>query len=75
MTSKQTPEGVKDSYGFGLQVSSGQYGHGGAYATNSYFDRTHGVIFIWLVQHSAFPGEGAKAQEAFRNAALEHLGK
>jgi CubicO group peptidase (beta-lactamase class C family) len=55
MTSKRTPDDVKDQYGFGFQVSSGQYGHGGAYSTNTYFDRNRKVILIWLVQHNGFP--------------------
>lgn len=75
MTDKRTPEGVKDFYGFGFQASTGQYGHGGAYSTNTYFDRTRNVILIWLVQHAGFPGKGAETQEAFRHAAFEHFCK
>ena len=30
-----------------------------------------GLIFVWLVQHAAFPGGGAKAQGAFEKAARD----
>jgi CubicO group peptidase (beta-lactamase class C family) len=70
LTSKQTPDGLPTEYGFGFSTGGDRFGHGGAYSTNSYFDRKHGLIFIWLVQHAGFPGEGGKSQEAFRQAAL-----
>lgn len=73
LTSKQTPDGLANEYGFGFSTGGERFGHGGAYSTNSYFDRKHGLILIWLVQHAGFPGEGGKAQEAFRQAALENL--
>ena len=75
LTSKQTPDGLPNDYGFGFSTGGDRFGHGGAYSTNSYFDRRHGLIFIWLVQHAGFPGEGGKAQAAFRNAALEKFRK
>ena len=28
------------------------------------------VVLVWLVQHAGFPGEGGKAQDAFKRAAL-----
>ncbi|HON07160.1 MAG TPA: serine hydrolase domain-containing protein, partial [Verrucomicrobiota bacterium] len=34
MTSKQTPDSVKENYGFGLSVGNGYFGHGGAYNTH-----------------------------------------
>jgi CubicO group peptidase (beta-lactamase class C family) len=58
MTSRQTPPGINDSFG-----------HGGAYSTNSWADTGRGQIFVWLVQHAGFPGEGGKAQDAFKKAA------
>jgi CubicO group peptidase (beta-lactamase class C family) len=71
MTSKQTPDGLATAYGFGFATGGERFGHGGAYSTNSYYDRKHGLILIWLVQHAGFPGEGGKAQDAFRGAALK----
>ncbi len=75
LTTKQTPDALPDAYGFGFAVGGDRFGHGGAYSTNSYFDRKHGLILIWLVQHAGFPGDGGKAQDAFRQAALGVVGK
>ena len=71
LTSKQTPDKIGNEYGFGFSTGDSRFGHGGAYSTNSYFDRKHGLILIWLVQHAGFSGDGAKAQQAFRQAAIE----
>lgn len=73
LTRKQTPDGVSSTYGFGFSTGGDRFGHGGAYSTNSYFDKKHGLILIWLVQHAGFPGEGGKSQEAFRQAALKRF--
>ena len=62
---------MKDSYGFGFAVGTDCFGHGGAYSTNTTADTRRGLIFVWLVQHAGFPGEGAKAQDAFKKAALD----
>jgi CubicO group peptidase (beta-lactamase class C family) len=71
MTSRQTPPGLKDSYGLGFAVGQHEFGHGGAYSTNSTADSQHGLIFIWLVQHDGFPGEGRNAESTFRRTALK----
>ena len=34
MTSRQTAETLKESYGFGFSTGGGTFGHGGAYSTN-----------------------------------------
>ena len=75
LTTKQTPDSLANEYGFGFSTGGDRFGHGGAYSTNSYFDRKHGLILIWLVQHAGFPGDGAKAQDAFRQAALTEFAK
>jgi CubicO group peptidase (beta-lactamase class C family) len=75
LTRRQTPEGINQNYGLGFQLGPDTFGHGGAYATNSIANRKSGLILIWLVQHASFPGEGAKAQEAFRHAAAELFDK
>ena len=69
MTSRQTAPNLKDSYGFGWSVGEGKFGHGGAYATNMTIDTAHRLIFIWMVQHAGFPGDGAKSRDAFMQAA------
>lgn len=73
MTSRQTPESLQQSYGFGLSVREHHFGHGGAYSTNSTADRHQNLILIWLVQHAGFPGNGADAQNTFRNAAIKYF--
>jgi len=70
LTSRQTPPELKDSYGFGFAVGGNTVGHGGAYSTNTQIDTKNGLIFVWLVQHAGFPGEGGKSQDAFRRAGL-----
>ncbi len=75
MTSRQTPEALATSYGFGWTTSNGQLGHGGAYKTNMSIDRQHGLIFIWMVQHAGFPGDGATSWKAFLQAAEAEFAK
>lgn len=75
MTTRQTPENLPNSYGFGFATGGDRIGHGGAYSTNSHIDTRSGLILIWLVQHAGFPGKGASAQEAFRQTALESFAK
>jgi len=75
LTKRQTPESVQESYGFGLSVGADSFGHGGAFATNMEIRPAKGLVLIWMVQHSGFPGEGAKAQGVFKNWALERYGK
>ncbi|MCB1229934.1 MAG: beta-lactamase family protein [Verrucomicrobiae bacterium] len=74
LTSRQTPEGLSNSYGLGFKVDPHRFGHAGAYSTNSFADTEHGLILIWLVQHAGFPGEGGKAQDAFVKAAIASYG-
>ena len=69
MTSKETPDGIREKYGFGWSVGNGEFGHGGAYATNMTIDPSHRLVFIWMVQHASFPGDGAKSRDAFMQAA------
>ena len=75
LTKRQTPTTVNDSYGFGLAVGSDWFGHGGAYATNMEIRFQKGLVLIWMVQHGGFPGDGAKAQDVFKNWAMERFGK
>lgn len=75
LTRKQTAEDIPNEYGLGFSTGGQRFGHGGAYSTNSYYDQKHGLIFIWLVQHAGFPGEGQRSQEVFRSQALKLFGK
>ena len=71
LTSRQTPLALKESYGLGFAVNRNSFGHGGAYSTNTTADTTQGLIFVWLVQHAGFPGEGSKSEDVFRKRAKE----
>jgi len=71
MTTRQTPGTVKESYGLGFSVGDGEFGHGGAYATNMTIDTQHKLIFVWMVQHAGFPGGGEKSRDAFMQAAKD----
>ena len=75
LTTRQTPDSIKNSYGLGLAVGSDWFGHGGAHATNMEIRTTKGLVLIWMVQHGGFPGEGGNAQGVFKNWAMERFGK
>lgn len=75
LSKRQTPALVKESYGLGFSVNPDSYGHGGAHATNMEIRSSKGLVLVWMVQHGGFPGEGGKAQAAFRTWALDKFGK
>jgi CubicO group peptidase (beta-lactamase class C family) len=68
LTRKQTPASLKDEYGLGWATGGGKFGHGGAYATNMTIDPRRGLIYVFLVQHAGFPGNGGTSFEAFEKA-------
>ncbi len=74
MTSKQTGDSLPDGYGLGWSTGGGNFGHGGAFATNMNIDSNRGLITIWMVQHAGFPGNGDQSSGAFRRAAEETFG-
>ena len=69
MATRQTGEGIKESYGLGWAVGDGWLGHGGALATNMTVDHKRGIATVWLIQHAGFPQDGDKAHGAFMQAA------
>jgi CubicO group peptidase (beta-lactamase class C family) len=75
MTSRQTPEDLKQAYGLGWKLDKGSFGHGGAFATNMDIDPNRGLITIFLVQHQGFPGKGKESLGAFREAAVKQFAK
>ena len=75
LSKRQTPPAMKESYGLGFSVSPDSYGHGGAQATNMEIRSGKGLVLVWMVQHGGFPGEGSKAQGAFKSWALDKFGK
>ena len=75
LSRKQTPESVKNSYGFGFAVNGTQYGHGGAYSTNMNIDPQHGLVTVFMVQNAGWLEEGKKAQGIFSKAANDLFAK
>jgi CubicO group peptidase (beta-lactamase class C family) len=87
MTQKQITEpglqsvasfgGPHDLNGYGLGWFTGEagaFGHGGAYSTDMRIDPKRGIIFIWLVQHASFGGDGARSEDTFERFASQHFG-
>jgi CubicO group peptidase (beta-lactamase class C family) len=75
MTKRQTGERIPQSYGLGWATGGGTFGHGGAHSTNMTIDPKRGLIYVWMVQHAGFPGNGGESQNAFRRAAEEQFGR
>ncbi len=70
LTSRQTAPDIKTGYGVGWATDGTTFGHGGAYATSMSIDSKHGLITVYMVQHSGgFPGNGGQALGAFRKTA------
>ena len=69
MTTRQTPAALKDSYGLGWAVGGDGFGHGGALSTDMWVNPSRGLVYVYLVQHAGFPGDGGAARGAFRKAA------
>ncbi len=75
LTRRQTPPALERSYGLGWAVDPDGAGHGGAFATNLSVNTQQGLVLVYMVQHSGFPGDGKKAGGAFKNAAVKAFGK
>lgn len=71
MTSKQTGENVKTDYGFGLNIDSSGFGHGGALGTSAKVFRKNNTIAIWMVQRQG-SAAAKHAQEAL-NVFLKYV--
>ena len=70
MTTKQTPAGIKNEYGFGWATGAGRYSHGGSFNTFMSVDPGTGLIAIYLTQHTGpMVNGGEKAKAAFDTAA------
>ena len=62
---------VKDPQGVTAMLSPGTFGHGGAYATQSWADPEEESIFILMVQRRGVPnGDGSPFRQAFQEAAV-----
>lgn len=74
LTTRQTPDSIKTSYGLGFSVSDVSFGHNGAHATNMEIWPASGIVTIWMVQHGGFPGGGGKAKGVFQQWAMQRFG-
>ncbi len=74
MTTKQTGDGIPTNYGLGWSTG-GNIGHGGAFSTNMSIDPKKGLIFIWMVQHAGYPGDGGKSSGEFHKAGEKRFEK
>ena len=68
-TRRQTPAGVKESYGLGFTVGQGEFGHGGALGTETSVDTTTGLVTVFLIQQAGFIGDGARIRTDFKTEA------
>jgi len=76
MTGRQTAAELKNSYGFGLQISSNGFGHGGAYSTNMSVDTKAGLVTVFMVQNAGWRNDdGKKILPAFTKAAQDAFAK
>jgi CubicO group peptidase (beta-lactamase class C family) len=70
MTRMQTGA-LNVGFGLGFALPADDYGHGGAYNTDFWFNRRHGLATIFLVQHEAFlKADGDDILTAFKQAAV-----
>jgi CubicO group peptidase (beta-lactamase class C family) len=62
--------------GVASMLSSGTYGHGGAWGTQAWIDPVKGAAYILMVQRSNFPNSDASdVRAAFQRAAVQALAK
>ena len=65
---------VKDPQGVTAMLNPGTFGHGGAFATQSWADPTNQTIYILMIQRRGFRnGDNSPIRLAFQTAAAEAL--
>lgn len=70
MTTMQTGA-LNVGFGLGFALPGNDYGHGGAYNTDLWFDTRHGLATVFLVQHEEFRNaDGEDIRMAFKQAAV-----
>jgi CubicO group peptidase (beta-lactamase class C family) len=63
---------VKEPQGVTAMLSPGTFGHGGAYATQSWADPQTQTIYILMIQRRGLPnGDKSEIRRAFQTAAAE----
>jgi CubicO group peptidase (beta-lactamase class C family) len=86
MTSRQTGDSIKESYGLGWSTTGkgrngvdsiipGPCGHGGAYATNMWIEPQRHLITIFMVQYAGPHEEIDKMRSAFMKAVSDAYAK
>jgi len=61
---------VKEPQGVTAMLSPGTFGHGGAYATQSWADPKKDLIHVLMIQRAGFPnGDNSPVRKAFQEAA------
>ena len=73
MTSDQSGE-AHSNYGFGMATDGKVFTHGGAYNTNSGYDRERKLITIFLVQHAGWGKDGKTILPLFQKMARKVFG-
>ena len=67
---------VKEPQGVTGMLSPGTYGHGGAYATQSWADPKTGLIYILMIQRAGFPNaDNSPVRKAFQQAATDQFAR
>jgi CubicO group peptidase (beta-lactamase class C family) len=67
---------VKKPVGVTETLSAGTYGHGGAYATQSWADPKRGIIVVMMIQRAGFPnGDNSPVRKGFQEAVKQQLGR
>jgi len=62
---------VKEPQGVTAMLSPGTFGHGGAYATQSWADPKKDLIYVLMIQRAGFPnGDNSSVRKAFQEAAI-----
>ncbi len=65
---------VKQPQGVTAMLSPGTFGHGGAYATQSWADPKKDLILVLMIQRAGFPnGDNSPVRGAFQKAAVAAL--
>lgn len=62
---------VKEPRGVTAMLSPGTFGHGGAYATQSWADPVRGISMVLMIQRAGLPnGDASEMRRAFQEAAV-----
>jgi CubicO group peptidase (beta-lactamase class C family) len=65
---------VKEPRGVTASLSPGSFGHGGAYATQSWADPKRDLIFVLMIQRAGLPnGDASEMRKVFQDTAVAAL--